>query len=197
MKSIVAFLLLVSAVVYSQDKKKEALEFRPDIAMTVLTNTYFGNNYLAKGHKSPSLGVQIKTDWLHYKNFNLGIGFEKSTQKVTDFSIGGTISKTNTNSVIGYFSYDLRKKSKFRVSPELSYGGIELRQKSGSKFYGKQSGKRYGLGVNLNYMVSTYTSFYSNVSYNAYNLNIETTEEYKDYFKNANAISISFGIKFH
>ena len=115
---------------------------------------------------------------------------------MTDFSIGGNSVKTNSNSVIGYFSYDLFKKSKFRISPEISYGGIELRQKSGGKFYGKQRGKRYGLGINLNYMISNYSSFYSNISYNFYDLNVETTDEFREYFNQARAMSISFGIKF-
>ena len=127
----------------------------------------------------------------------MGFGFEKSTQKVTDFSLGGDIDKTNSNSISGYFSFDILKKSKIRVSPELSYGGIELRQKKDGKYYGRQNGTRYGVGVNLNYMLSTYFSVYSNVSFNKYDLNVETTNEFIDYFNNANAVSISLGIKFH
>ena len=197
MKKLILFSLFFSSIVYCQEKTNDKVAFRPDIAITFISNFYFGDNYLAKGHRSQSVGAQIKSDWLHYNNFNLGIGFEKSTQSVTDYSIGGNIDKTNTNSIILYLSYDLLTKSKFRISPEISYGNIELRQKDGSKFYGSQNGNRYGFGANLNYMLGKYFSLYSNVSLNFYNLNVQTTDEYTNYFNHANAISMSFGIKFH
>ncbi len=197
MKNLTLLFLLISSIVYSQKKTNPKLDFHPDITIAFITNSYFGDNYLAQGHQKQSVGFQIKSDWLHYDNFSLGFGVEKSTQKVTDFSLGGNIDKTNSNSAILFLSYKITLNSKLCISPEASYGGIELRQKSGGKFYGYQAGRRYGLGTNFNFELNKNAALYSNISYNYYQLNTRTTEEFIDYFNRSNAISVSLGIKFY
>ncbi|MCZ8195994.1 MAG: hypothetical protein O9267_00125 [Flavobacterium sp.] len=189
--------LLFSSFLWSQEVQNQQNLVHPDFAIGIVTNNYFGENYLSKGHQNRSIGIQIKSNWIHYNDFSLGIGLEKSTQKVIDKSIGGNIDKSNTNSIFGTLSYKIPVNNELIISPELNYGGIELRQKSGGKFYGEQNGTRYGAGININYMFEKYFSIYSNVSYSDYNFNTKTSQEYLDYFKNATAISISIGIKFH
>lgn len=196
MKNLTLLFLLISSLGYSQEKKKEKLDFQPDIVLAIITNHYFGNNYLAQGHQNPSIGFQIKSDWLHYNKYSLGFGIEKSTQKVTEFSVGGNIDKTNTNSINLFLSYQFKMTSKFSIRPEFASGSIELRQKSGEKLYGSQSGERYGLGANLNYSLNKAIALYLNISYNRYDLNVKTSKEFINYFNNSNAITLSSGIKF-
>lgn len=197
MKKLIVFFLFVSSIVFSQEKNKNQIDFKPDFAITIISNHYFGDNYLANGHQNPSIGVQIKSDWLHYNKFSFGFGLEKSTQKVTDYSIGGNIDKTNSNSFFGYLTYHYILNSKFSVNPEISYGGIELRQKNGKKFYGNQNGRIFGLGFNLDYKMNKYYSLYSHIGYNIYSLNTNTSKEFEDYFDKTNTISLSLGIKLY
>jgi hypothetical protein len=190
--------ILFSTLIFSQEeKKKSQINFQPDFALTIITNHYFGDNYLAKGHQNQSIGIQLKSDWLHYSNFSLGFGIEKSTQKVTEFSIGGNIGKTNSNSFFGYLTYKNNVNQKFSLSPEISFGGIELRQKKGEKFYGSQSGQRYGVGVNLHYIMTKSFSFYTTIGYSLYRFNANTSEEFKKYFDRSNSINLSLGIKLY
>lgn len=197
MKKILLLLFAVCTQLYAQKNKNQQLDFQPDIALSVISNYYFGDNYLSKGHQNPSIGVQLKSEFLHYKKLNLGISFEKSTQKVTDFSIGGVISKTNSSAVVGYLSYDIYKKSKIKLSPEINMGQIELKQKSGKKKYGTQNGIQFGVGLNFNYLKNKKHSYYSNLSYNRYQFNVATSSEFTDYFNHSNSFSLSFGIKLY
>jgi hypothetical protein len=197
MKKNLLIIYVVCTQLYAQKTKNDPLDFQPDIAISIISNYYFGDNYLSKGHQNPSIGIQLKSEFLHYNKFNLGISLEKSTQKVTDFSIGGVISKTNSSSVVGYLSYDIYKKSKIKLSPEFNMGQIELKQKSGKKKYGTQNGMQYGIGLNINYLKNKKMSYYSNLSYNRYLFNVATSSEFTDYFNHSNSFSLSFGIKLY
>ena len=196
MSRLLIIAILISSITHSQKINKEKLEFYPDIRISIVTNHYFGENYLAKGHQALSIGAQLRSNWLHYNNFSLGIGVEKSTQKVTEYSIGGNIDKTNSNSFFGHITYKYTLNSKFSVSPEISYGDIELRQKSGNKFYGRQHGQRYGFGVNFDYKLKKHAALFSTIGYVVYDLNTRTTNEFQDYFNKAQAISLSLGFQF-
>jgi hypothetical protein len=199
MRSIIFLFLLFSNLIFSQEteKKKNQVTFKRDFALTLITNHYFGDNYLAKGHQNLSMGFQLKSEFLHYRKFRLGIGAEKSTQKVTEFSIGGNIDKTNSNSFFGTLTYTCDINTKFSLSPEISFGGIELRQKDGGKFYGKQNGQRFGVGINLNYLMTKSLSIYNTIGYSFYQFNTNTSEEFKKYFDRSNSVNLSLGIKLH
>lgn len=194
---IILSTLFLSSILWSQKKVVAESFSHPTFSLTLISNNYFGENYLAKGHKSNSIGFQFKHEFAHYKKFNLGFCFEKSTQKVTDTSIGGNIDKTNTNSIIGFISYKIPITNKLDISPEINYGGIELRQKYGSKLYGVQNGSRFGIGLNLDYMIKKHISVSSIIGYNKYNLNTKTSSEFQDYFNTAEALSFSLGLKLH
>lgn len=196
-KIILLSSLFISHFIWCQKSEVAEGLSHPTFSLSIISNNYFGENYLAKGHKSNGFGFQFKHELFHYKNFNLGFGIEKSTQKVTDTSIGGNIYSTNSNSVFGLVSYKIPIITTFAVSPEINYGRIELRQKNGSKLYGVQNGTRFGLGLNLDYMIKKNVSISSLVSYNKFNFNTETSPEFINYFNNSKAISISLGLKFN
>ena len=195
-KNILLFLLLFSSFVWSQENEVAKIFSHPTFAFTLISNNYFGDNYLSKGHEN-SIGIQFKHEFVHFKKINLGFGFEKSTQKVTDTSIGGNSNKTNTNSIFGFISYNIPINNSFEISPEINYGGIELKQKNGNKLYGIQQGYRFGLALSLDYKIKKHLSIYSTIGYNKYNLNTKTTSEFVNYFNSANAISYSLGLKFN
>jgi hypothetical protein len=195
MNKIYFLLILSTSLVFGQEKNKNRLIFNPNFTISFVTNNYFGDNYLAKGHKDPGYGFQMRSDWLYFNKFGFGFGVEKSTQKVSDFAIGGNIQKTNSNSIFCFLTYNFNINQKLSLNPEVNFGGIELRQKSGGKFYGQQNGQRFGSGLNINYKINKTFSIFSNVGYSIYRLKTNTSDEFINYFNRANSINFSIGIK--
>lgn len=196
MNKLTFTILLYSSFLFSQENEIAKCFSHPTFSISMVTNNYYGENYLSKGHKSNSIGFLFKHEFIHYKKFNLGLGFEKSTQKITNTSIGGNIDKTNTNSIIGFLSYKIPITNKLDISPEINYGGIELRQKYGSKLYGVQNGSRLGFGASTDYMIRKHLSLNLALGYNKYNLRTETSTEFLNYFNTSESITLSLGLKF-
>lgn len=180
----------------SQEIEKKELIFNPKISIGFITQSFFGDNYLSKGHKNPAIGAELDFQILSYSDFNLGFGLKKTTLLVEDEAIGGNINKSNMNSISGFLSYDAFKYNKFQISPSLSYGGIEIRQKDGSKLYGVQNGKYFEASIKTNYVLKNKINLYTKIGITKYYLNISTTNEFKNYFNHSNSINLSFGIQF-
>ena len=197
MKNYIFYILIFSSSIWSQERDQEKNNFKVigEVQFAATTNFFFGTNYLAKGHKNPSIGGNFSLNLFKYNNFKLGGTLEKSTVGVADTSIGGNSNKTNINSASVNLVYDIYLTKTFIISPQLKYGGVTLRQKDGKKFYGSQSGKSVGIGVNLNYKVLNNMSVFTNFGYNFYNLNTNTSPEFESYFDNSNSLNISLGIK--
>jgi hypothetical protein len=194
----IVFLFLI-ATAWSQkqeDETEKDLKIIADINVTGTSNLFFGNNYLAKGHKNPSLGVNISLYVFQYKNIKFGGTLEKSSINVSDITIGGNIKKSNINSAYISVLNDIKISKRFVLSPDLTAGFLQIRQKNGAKFYGSQYGYRIGLGVDLNYKLSNDVVIFSNVGYNRYILDVQTSDEYKKYFNNSNSVNFNFGFKF-
>ena len=180
----------------SQEVGKKEFLFNPKISIGFITQSFFGDNYLSKGHKNLAIGAELDFQILSYSNFNLGFGLKKSTLLVEDETIGGNINKSNMNSISGFISYDAFKYNKFQFIPSLSYGGIEIRQKDGSKLYGVQNGNYFEASIKTYYALKNKINLYSKIGMTKYFLNVNTTNEFKSYFNHSNSINLSFGIQF-
>ncbi|WP_291115827.1 outer membrane beta-barrel protein [Flavobacterium sp. UBA6135] len=191
-KYIYSFLLLSS---FAWGQNEEGLRFKTELGIGFINHVFLGDNYLSKGHKKHAVGAVLKLNLLRYTNFILGFEFEKNTSKVADFAIGGNIDKTNMNSFRGLLSYRVYTSERFTFDPQIKYGTVDLRQKSGSKFYGNQKGSTIGIGVDVLYNFSDGLAVFSNVGYNYYHLNVNTTPEFKDYFNHSHSINLTIGLK--
>jgi hypothetical protein len=180
----------------SQEVEKKELIFNPKISIGFVTQSFFGDNYLSKGHKNPAIGAELEFQMISYSNFNLGFGLKKTTLLVEDKAIGGNIDKSNMNSISGFLSYNAFKYNKFQFIPSLNYGGIEIRQKDGSKLYGVQNGNYFEASIKTNYVLKNKINLYSKIGITKYFLNVNTTNEFKSYFNHSNSINLSFGIQF-
>jgi len=197
MKKKYTILLLISfQLLIAQELDQKKLKFNPKISIGFITESFFGDNYLSKGHKNPSIGAELDFQMISYSNFNLGFGFKKTTLFVEDQAIGGKIDKSNMNSINGFISYDAFKYNKFQFIPSLSYGGIEIRQKDGSKLYGVQNGNYFEVSIKTNYFLKNKINLYSKIGIAKYFLNVNTTNEFKSYFNHSNSINLSLGIQF-
>ncbi|MFN7044773.1 MAG: hypothetical protein ACK4M1_06220 [Flavobacterium sp.] len=197
MKKIYTILLLISfQILIAQELDQEKLKFNPKISIGFITESFFGDNYLSKGHKNPSIGAELDFQMISYSNFNLGFGFKKTTLSVEDKAIGGNIDKSNMNSINGFISYDAFKYNKFQFIPSLSYGAIEIRQKDGSKLYGVQNGNYFEVSIKTNYVLKNKINLYSKIGIAKHFLNVNTTNEFKSYFNHSNSINLSLGIQF-
>lgn len=180
---------------WSQNHVEKGLQLKPELSFAFVSHNYFGDNYLSKGHKNPSIGASVKMNLLTYKKFLLGLEYEISTLKVDDFAIGGNIDETNSSVFRGILSYRITKKDKLIIDPQLKYGTIDLRQRGDTKFYGNQQGNSIGIGTDLLYDFSKTYSLFINLGYNYIILNVNTTPEFTDYFNHAHSINISIGLK--
>lgn len=194
MKKIILFLLFTNFI-FAQEKSKKDFNFKPEFKAAFVTKYFFGDNYLSKGHKNPSIGGIIKLNIVEYFNFKLGGSLEKSTIKVSDYSIGGNINKTNINAAQGIISYQIPIKEKFSFEPQIAIGNLELKQKSGKKLYGTQSGVSYSLGFDFIYKINKTVQVFSNIEITKYKFNTYTSNEFLSYFNNSNSINLSLGVK--
>jgi hypothetical protein len=204
MKNYILYFFLFSNIIWSQENTraiqketipKEGFKIIAKLNFELVTNFYFGKNYLAKGHANPAIGGNFRLDFYQYNNFKLGVSLGKSTIKVSDFSIGGNINRTNINNIGVNLLYDYNISEKVSISPAIKYCGVQLRQHTNSQFYGSQNGSIAGLSVDLNYNVDKNIKLYTNIGYNRYFLNVKTSQEFQSYFDNSNAINFTFGIK--
>ena len=195
MKSLFYLFLFFSVTAWSQKNDELGFKLRPELSISIINQSFFGDNYLSKGHKKPTFGGLFKLNLLSYNQLYLGFEFEKNTSKVEDFSIGGNIDKTKMNSFRGLLSYRIKASDKFIFDPQIKYGIVELRQENGSKYYGNQEGNMLGIGFDAIYKFSKVFSLFSNIGYNYYRLNVNTTPEFENYFNHSHSFNISVGLK--
>jgi hypothetical protein len=195
MKLLLYLLLLFSIAARSQNDFEEGLKFSPEVSLAFINQTFLGDNYLSKGHKKPTFGGVLKLNMLSYNHFFLGFEFEKNISKVDDFSIGGNIDKTKMNSFRVLLSYRIAASSKFIFDPQIKYGIVELKQENGSKSYGIQDGNTIGIGCDAIYKYSKVLSIFTNIGYNYYSFNVNTTPEFENYFNHSHSLNISIGLK--
>ncbi len=180
---------------FSQEKKTKAFRFNPKINVGFHTQSFLGDNYLAKGHSNPAMGIETGFQIFSFKKINTGFGIKRTTLKVTDKAIGGNIHGTNINSIHGFLSYDLLKVNKFNIIPEIQFGGIELKQKGDGNSYGVQNGNYYNFSVHINYDIYKYIHPYFKIGFTSYLLKTRTTEEFKSYFNQSNSLNLTIGLQ--
>lgn len=186
-------LLLFSALAWSQEKPKKDFRVIPEFYFGFALDSFQGDNYLAKDHKSPSIGGQMKINLLHYKNFNLGMVLNRGSINLSDEVL--SIARTNINSLGGAISYSYLVNKKWILAPEISYSKSELRQKesSGTYNFGDQDGNKVSFGINVKYKLYRQIGLFAAVHYSHYNLQVNTTPEFQNYFDHTKAITFSVG----
>jgi hypothetical protein len=196
MKRIGLLLILVFQLGFGQTEQNNKVKFKGNFGLELKSNYYFGDNYLAKGHKNPAIGFAFNWNFLEYKKFKLGVSFEKNTLQVIDYSIGGFIDKSNITVYNSNLSYQIPINAKLALEPSIFYGQLFIKQKNGSKNYGVQNGNDLGIGVCLNYRLNKSIQVYSNVALSHYFLTANTSQEFENYFNSSNSLSLSLGCKF-
>lgn len=195
MKAIILGILLITSVTYGQNKKEKIAKFNPHFSFGATYSNFFGNNYLSEGHRNDNYGFLIKINALQVYKFNIGGIFDNTTIRATDTAIGGNVGTSNLNTANVYLNYNINLNKHFSIEPEIKYGGVEIRQNGFGKKLGTQFGKLYGLGANFNYKIDNSLTFFINLNYNKFLLNVKTTPEFESYFDNSNSLNISLGIK--
>lgn len=192
-------LFLLSIVMFnytfSQENKVKTFRFNPKINLGFHTQNFIGDNYLAKGHSNPAIGIETGLQVFSLKKLNAGFGIKRTTLKVSDKAIGGNIDHTNINSIYGFLSYDLLKVNKINLIPEVQIGGLQLKQKGDGNQYGIQNGNFYNFSVNVNYDINKYLHPYLKIGYTTYLLKTNTTDEFKSYFNHSNSLNLTLGIQ--
>ena len=195
MRVLIFGILLFTSVIFGQDKKEEIVKFNPHFSLGASYSNFFGDNYLSEGHRNDNYGFFIKLNALQVYKFNIGGLFDKTKLRATDKAIGGNVGTSNLNTANVYLNYNINLNNHLSIEPEIKYGGVEIRQSGIGKKLGTQFGKLYGVGANFNYKIDNSLTFFMNLNFNKFMLNVETTPEFENYFDNSNSFNISLGIK--
>lgn len=195
MRALIFGILLITTITFGQDKKEEIVKFNPHFSLGTAYSNFFGDNYLSEGHRNDNYGFFIKLNAIQIYKFNVGGLFDKTKLKATDKAIGGNVGTSNLNTANVYLNYNINLDNHVTIEPEIKYGGVEIRQSGFGKKLGTQFGKVYGIGTNINYKIDNSLSFFININYNKFILDVATTPEFESYFDNSNSLNISLGIK--
>jgi hypothetical protein len=195
MRALIFGILLFTSVTFGQDKKEEIVKFKPHFSLGATYSNFFGDNYLSEGHRNDNYGFFIKLNALQVYKFNIGGLFDKTKLRATDKAIGGNVGTSNLNTANVYLNYNINLNNHLSIEPEIKYGGVEIRQSGIGKNLGTQFGKLYGVGANFNYKIDNSLTFFMNLNFNKFILNVKTTPEFESYFDNSNSFNISLGIK--
>ncbi len=197
MKNVLFILLfLVSSCVLGQDKREEKKSIvQPFFRLSLLNHSQLGNYSLAKDFKS-ALGVNMALSIVTVKRFSFVTGFHYNTYEITNPQNVGNINWLIFRSLYAEIDYTVPVTNEISVVPLISCGYVENQYTSGSRKFGIQDGSEFKVGSIINYRFNKVLSVFAGCNYAMTNLDIETAEEYVDYFGKAKRIEVQFGLKF-
>ncbi|UFK98877.1 porin family protein [Kaistella faecalis] len=125
MKNVLLTFILISGICFSQETNKFAIEFKGN------TFTGLGNNFVADGTKTFT-GFGAGFTGTFYKNFGLGIEFNKGYSEVSDVSVFGDLHSPQLTlfDIYALYRYDVNQK----LSIEGNIGGGFSQLKSYSDY---------------------------------------------------------------
>jgi hypothetical protein len=195
MKKICFFSLIISQFIWSQEQvKPQQLEFEPSFRINIAQNINYGTNFLADANK-PALGYGFDFGFMSYSKFNAYFGYEHSYYRTTNIEKAGNINSTRLNTLSFKVLYETPIYKDFSVQPFIGVGAPTLHFKSGDQSFGKQNGTDFTIGSYVYYKIAKSFAIYLGAEMNYSKYKIETVPEYEAYYKNANAVKISCGIR--
>ena len=145
MRKITFFFILISGLCFSQDSDRFAFELKGN------SFTGIGNNFIADGTKTFT-GFGAGFTGTFYKNFGLGIEFNKGYSEVSDVSVFGDLHSPQFTTFDYYALY--RYQANNRLSFEGNIGGGYAKLKSYSNYRTKnfsESGSAFLVGAKAMY----------------------------------------------
>lgn len=189
-------LLLTSHLNFCQENNHvKKVNFENYFRFNFILPFQIGNHSLAKDFES-KIGLNTNLSLVSYNNFSLVFGYQFSRYHVTNNSNIGNINRLNYSVIYGEIDYDIVVYNKLKVIPNVGYGYVNNKYKSGKRNFGSQEGTELRFGTLFNYNFTKTFSTFIGFNYVLTNLNIDTNKEYEDYFGKANRFQINLGIKF-
>jgi hypothetical protein len=188
--------ILISFKCFGQEQKEQKIfRFEEEFSIYITQNNTFGDNFLAKANK-PKIGFGAEIVIFKIYDFGLGFGLEKGYHTVTNKAIGGNISSTNSTLANVNLIYNIKLNNTLRLDPFIGIGEFHLIQRTGKKRFGKQKGTNFGIGTNISYKLNNSISLLSGIKFNYSKLNVNTNEEFIDFFDNAQIVQLKMGLLF-
>lgn len=156
---------------------------------------HFGNTALAKAHK-PRPGFSVQMNFLDYRNFKAGFGFDFTTYDITDKEMIANLSTSKYTSAYFLLSYEYNLTDKIQITPNIGLGDASLALGSRSSRFGRQSGNEFRLGATVDYKIGKAIYVFGGIHYVNNNFEIHTSPEYEDFFSKANQIQLNLGFRF-
>lgn len=180
---------------YGQEiKTSSIISFKPEFRLNAIIPNNFGDNYLAKANQS-NIGIGANINFLDFRHFQLGMGYDFISYSVTDVTKAGNIESSRYNSVYGILGYESQLSDKFYLQPYLGFGSVKLNFKSDDRSFGHQTGNNFRIGFNLDYKLDKTICIFAGLSYISNNYDIKTAPEYISFYDNSKMLQINIGIK--
>lgn len=198
MKKIIVLLLCVFCQqIWSQNKvKKETIFSDSYLRLGTIKPNQIGNHSMSKDFES-KFGFAASLYLIKYKKFRLGGGAEFSQYNVTDKSKIGEVSYLNSSTFYFTICYDFALSNKIIIQPSVGYGNENLNLSSINKKFTTQNGNEIRIGSYLDYRLNRSFAIFVSVNYISSSLEVDTSEEYKDYFGKAQQVQIGLGFKIY
>ncbi|WP_284652211.1 hypothetical protein [Flavobacterium terrisoli] len=156
---------------------------------------HYGNTALAKAHQ-PRPAFSMQMQFLDFRNFKAGFGFDFVTYSITDKEMIANLSTSKYTSAYFLLSYEYKATNKIQITPNIGYGDARLDLGSRNSRFGKQNGNEFRIGAYVDYKVSKAIFVFGGVHYISNTFDIKTSPEYESFFSKANQIQINFGVRF-
>ena len=190
------FMVIFTSIMCSQNSTtNKDLEIDVNFRIQTFYPIHFGKTALAKAHKSRP-GFSVQMNFLDYKKFKAGFGFDFTTYDITDNQMIANLSTSKYTSAYLLVSYEYKLNNKMLISPTVGYGSSSLALGSRSSRFGKQGGNEFRIGAILDYKIGESIFIFGGVNYVNNKFDIQTAPEYVSFFSNANQIQLNLGIRF-
>jgi hypothetical protein len=155
------------------------------------------DNQLNQAHNYGK-GLGIECSYIIKKNLKFGVGFQYNRFGVIDESFIGNYSSTRFKDFYLMVSYQYTIYKKFSIEPNVQLGISYLKQLADDSTYDTNSmasNLNFNYGMALNYRLSNKTILFLRSEFVTRNFEMNTVDQYKDFFNNNKTFSMNLGIK--
>lgn len=189
------FTLQLTAQENDSIKKNKTIEFHETFSIYSIIPNQIGNHTLAKDYKN-RFGLGSRLTLISIKNFNIGLGGEYISYKVTNSSNAGNFSYGNYKNAFVIINYPIIIAKKIQINPTTGIGLLEFTQRERSVRYSNQNGSNYRIGISTDYELGKEIDAFFGVEYIYTKFKLNANPEILDYYGKSNQFQITLGIKF-
>lgn len=191
-KIIILLFIFLFSKTHAQDKD---WIFFKDYNLFLTQSILTGNSMTSESHKNYALGFELKIGIVEYKKIGLAAFYNYSKHNIDNIQMIGDFDNTTYTNLGFVFRYNYDINDKNKLKPEIGLSGVNASD-NGDNRTADYSGLGYLFGTDYIYKLSRRTGIVVGLHYQHTTFNIDTTRDYKKYFRNSNQILFKVGFNF-